>query len=134
MPTLCATYPEEARQVLRRGCRNGGPVVYAPYHGEPDAAPLPLLSDELRAVLPLPGAHQADNASLAVAALSHVDGPLRPFCTIPTSSAKDLPGHAGQADWNGLFRRPRPISRLPIAKSSSTQRTIPKVRRCFQRG
>lgn len=108
VPTLCATYPEEARQVLRRVAKEtAAPLFMHPYHGEPDAAPLPLLSDELRAVLPLPGAHQADNASLAVAALSHVDGPLRPFLHDPDVIREGL----AKTRWPGRLERIVPTAK-----------------------
>ncbi len=80
IPALCVTYPEEARAVLCEIAKEtGAPLWLFPHRGEPNAQPLPMLANELADGLPLAGAHQRENASLAVAALQHIDGPLRPF-------------------------------------------------------
>lgn len=84
VPALCSCLDESARLVLSQHARRvGAPLWLHPFHDEPEIQPLPPLTDQLAQALPLLGAHQHGNAALAIAALSHVAGPLHPFLTDP---------------------------------------------------
>lgn len=84
VPALCVCQNEEARQVLVNVAKaQQAPLWLHPHQGQPDVQPLPLLPASLWPILPLPGEHQRHNAALAVAALTHVQGPLQPFLSDP---------------------------------------------------
>jgi dihydrofolate synthase/folylpolyglutamate synthase len=107
VPALCAAHDQAARTVLiEHAQRLAAPLWLHPYHDEPAAQALPLLDDQLMALLPLAGAHQQVNASLAVSALSHVRGPLQPFLSDRAIVAEGL--HA--TSWPGRIERVLPTA------------------------
>lgn len=80
VPALCVCLDAAARQVLVSAAQAvRAPMWLHPPTEMPDIKPLPSLPSSLQALLPLPGEHQRWNAALTVAALSHIQGPLRPF-------------------------------------------------------
>jgi len=107
VPALCACVDKAARLVLCQQARRvESPLWLHPFHGEPEAMPLPPLAEQFAQALPLLGAHQQSNASLAIAALSHVSGPLQPFLTDPELLREGLL----QTRWPGRIERITPTA------------------------
>jgi dihydrofolate synthase/folylpolyglutamate synthase len=91
IPALCVCLSDPARQVLVDAAKHTqSPLWLHPHQGQPDVEPLPLLAASLWPILPLPGEHQRLNAALAVAALTHVHGPLQPFLRDPDVVSEGL--------------------------------------------
>lgn len=80
VPALCVCLDAAARAVLiAAAAKQHAPLWLHPAQGLADVQPLPTLPESLLPHVPLPGVHQHWNAALAVAALSHVHGPLQPL-------------------------------------------------------
>jgi len=78
IPALATAYDPAARQALCEHARQvGAPLWMWPWDAGSSTQPLPRLPEEVCAHVPLLGAHQRDNAAMAVAALSFAQGPLQ---------------------------------------------------------
>lgn len=110
VPAVAWVTADEARHVVaEQALAVGAPLWLGPDRGQKEARPLPLLAPGLVAELPLSGRHQACNATLAVFALSHVQGPLRAFLQDETLCREGLL----RTRWPGRIERIVPKSGAP---------------------